>query len=287
MSSCASYVSRTHDVIDDVTRSQSRSNFESDISPSIFELERRSKAQNVGNAHGYLSGLFNFRYNFRQKSLSRAQNSGHFENFEILNTASIWPQIWKDRPKLCQKKRIFMMMTSSMTSQGGLKVGPLYSFINEIITFFMITKQRARITSLNFLCICIIRLWLQLYEYIFMTSLMTSPGHKIGQILKLIYLRQYLNHSVDQKLKMSEMLMAIFLVYSPSDITSDKKVCRELKMAAILKILRYLTQLQFDLGYENIVPNYAKKKVFSWWWRHQWRHRVASKSALYIPLYMK
>ena len=30
-----------------------------------FELERRSKAQNVGNAHGYLSGIFNFRYNFR------------------------------------------------------------------------------------------------------------------------------------------------------------------------------------------------------------------------------
>ena len=61
MSSCASYVSRTHDVIDDVTRSQSRPNFEIDISPSIFELQRRSKAQNVGNAHGYLSGIFNFR----------------------------------------------------------------------------------------------------------------------------------------------------------------------------------------------------------------------------------
>ena len=65
MSSCASYVSRTHDVIDDVTRSQNRSNFEIDISPSIFELEHRSKTQNVGNAHGYLSGIFNFRYNFR------------------------------------------------------------------------------------------------------------------------------------------------------------------------------------------------------------------------------
>ena len=77
------------------------------------------------------------------------------------------------------------------------------------------------------------------YEYIFMTSLMTSPGHKIGQILKVIYLRQYLNYSVDQKLKMSEMLMAIFLVYSPSGITSGKKVCRELKMAAILKIMKY------------------------------------------------
>ena len=72
-----------------------------------------------------------------------------------------------------------------------------------------------------------------------MTSLITSPGHKIGRILKLIYLRQYLNYSVDQKLKMSEMLMAIFLAYSPSGMTSGKKVCRDLKMAAILKILKY------------------------------------------------
>ena len=131
-----------------------------------------------------------------KKSLSRAQGGGHFENFEILITASIWPQAWKDRPKLCQNF-FFMVMTSSMTSQGGLKVGPLYSFINEIITFFMITKQRVKISSLNFLCICIIRLWLQLYEYIFMTPFMTSPSHKIGQILKLIYLRQYLSYSVD------------------------------------------------------------------------------------------
>ena len=33
-----------------------------------------------------------------------------------------------------------------------------------------------------------------------MTSLMTSPGHKIGKILKLIYLPEYLDYSVDQKL---------------------------------------------------------------------------------------
>ena len=57
--------------------------------------------------------------------------------------------------------------------------------------------------------------------------------------LKLIYLRQYLSYSVDRKLKMSEMLMAIFLVYSISGISSGKQVCRELKMAAILKILKY------------------------------------------------
>ena len=192
MSSCASYVSRTHDVIDDVTRSQSRSNFEIDIYPSIFELERRSKAQNIGNANGYLSGIFNFRYNFRWKSLSRAQNGGHFLNFELSNTASIWPKIWKERSKLCPKK-VFFMMTSSMTSQGSLKLGPLYSFINEITTVFMITRKRAKISSLNFLCASIMTLWLHLYRYIFMTSLMTSPGHKVGQILKLIYLRQYLS----------------------------------------------------------------------------------------------
>ena len=143
-----------HDVIDDVTRSQNRSNFEIDISPSIFELQRRSKTQNIGNAHGYLSGIFSLRYDFRLKSLLRVKKGGHFE---ILNTASVWPQIWKDRPKLC-KKSIFMMMTSSMTSQGGLKVGPLYSFIYEITTFFMITKQRAKILSSNFLCISIMRL---------------------------------------------------------------------------------------------------------------------------------
>ena len=55
---------------------------------------------------------------------------------------------------------------------------------------------------------------------------MTSPDHKIGQILKLIYLRQYWSYSIDQKLKMSEMLMAFFLVYSTSGITSGEKNCR-------------------------------------------------------------
>ena len=68
---------------------------------------------------------------------------------------------------------------------------------------------------------------------------MTSPDHKIGQILKLKYLHQYLSYSVNQRLKMSEMLMAIFLVYSTSGITSGKKKFVGLKMAAILKILKY------------------------------------------------
>ena len=36
--------------------------------------------------------------------ISQPQNGGHFENFEVLNTDSICPQLWKDRPKLCQKE---------------------------------------------------------------------------------------------------------------------------------------------------------------------------------------
>ena len=190
MSSCASYVSRTHDVIDDVTRSQSRSNFKIDTSPSIYELQCRSKAQIVGNANGYLSGIFNYRYHFRQKKMSWAQNGGHFEFFRYWTQIQFELRNEKIVPNYA--KKIFMMMTSSMTSQGGLKAGPLYSFINEI-TFFMMTKKRAKIASLNFLCIGIMRLWLQLYKYVFMTSLVTSPGHKIGQSLKLIYFHQYLS----------------------------------------------------------------------------------------------
>ena len=72
-----------------------------------------------------------------------------------------------------------------------------------------------------------------------MTSLMTSQGDKVSQNLKLTYLRQYLSWSVDQKLKLSEMLMAIFLTSSTSGIASCEKVCRELKMAAIFKISKY------------------------------------------------
>ena len=103
--------------------------------------------------------------------------------------------------------------------------------------FFMITIKQAKISSLNILCISIMRSWLHLNKCMYMTSLMTSADHKVGKILKLIFLHQYLSYSVDQKLKMSEMLMAIVLACSTSCIASGEKVCCELKIAAILKIL--------------------------------------------------
>ena len=42
----------------------------------------------------------------------------------------------------------------------------------------------------------------QVMFHALMTSLTTSQEDKVRQILKLIYLRQYLSYSVDQKLKM-------------------------------------------------------------------------------------
>ena len=80
MSSCACYVLRTHDVTDDVSNSQSRSNLKIALFPSIFQLERRSKAQNNGNAHGYLASIFNFRYHFPSVVTSKWQLFWKFWN---------------------------------------------------------------------------------------------------------------------------------------------------------------------------------------------------------------
>ena len=88
---------------------------------------------------------------------------------------------------------------------------------------------------------------------------MTSPGNKIGQILKLIYLSQYFSYSVDQKLKISDMLMAIFLVHSTSG---------HFEIFEILNTASIWPQIWKDR------PKLCQKKYF---------HDV-SKSALYIPL---
>ena len=61
---------------------------------------------------------------------------------------------------------------------------------------------------------------------------------------------------------MSQMLMAIIVAYSNSGITSGKKILRKQKMAAVLKMSKYKTQLQFDISNEKIIPNYAKKNIF-------------------------
>ena len=50
---------------------------------SNFELERRTKAQNVGDSMTYIGIMLNFQYKFRLKISPELHNGGHFENFEI------------------------------------------------------------------------------------------------------------------------------------------------------------------------------------------------------------
>ena len=62
---------------------KNRSNFEITITPSIVELERQTKAQNVGDNMAYRGIIHNFQYTLQFKRLHGPQNAGHFENFEI------------------------------------------------------------------------------------------------------------------------------------------------------------------------------------------------------------
>ena len=97
-------LSGVDDVTDDVIRSKSWSNFEIVITSLIFELEHRSKVQNVGHALGFFDNVFNFRWPFRRKRSPQPYNFVILIFFEILIAASIWHQVLKDRPKLCKKK---------------------------------------------------------------------------------------------------------------------------------------------------------------------------------------
>ena len=60
---------------------KSRSNFGIDISPSIFELDRQSEAQNIGNTHGYLASIFNVGITSGKQIMSQPEN-GHFCNIK-------------------------------------------------------------------------------------------------------------------------------------------------------------------------------------------------------------
>ena len=168
-------------------------------------------------------------------------------------------------------------MTSSMTSLCGLELGPLYSFINEIATFFMITKNRAKISSLNFLCISIMRLWLHLYKYIFMTSLMTSPYHKVGQILKFEISPSIFE--LEPRLKAQNVGNAhgyLFYIFNFRYNFRWKSLSRaqnggHFENSDILNTASIWPQI-----WKNC-PKLCQKSFFSWWWHHRWHHSMASK----------
>ena len=105
--------------------SPGQSKFELAISPSIFQLERWSKAQNIGNAPGYFAGIINFRHYFWWKSLLRPQNGGHFQKIKYETQLHFDIRYEKIVPNYA-KNVCFLVMTSSMTSHDCVKFGPLY-----------------------------------------------------------------------------------------------------------------------------------------------------------------
>ena len=114
---------RIHDVIDDVTMSQNKSIFKINVFSSIFQLERRSKPQNIGNTHGntHLVGILNFQYNIRQKYLSRP---------EILNTFNLTSDM--KRPSQIMPKSIFHGDNVIDDATGWPQSVPLYSCLGEV-----------------------------------------------------------------------------------------------------------------------------------------------------------
>ena len=65
------------------------------ITPSIVELERRTKAQNVGDSMAYRGIILNFQYNFQFNNLLRPQNGGHFfDAYDVIGDVTVWRQCW-------------------------------------------------------------------------------------------------------------------------------------------------------------------------------------------------
>ena len=164
------------------------SNFKITRTPLIFELQRRSKAQNVDNALLYQYSIPNFRWHSRRRSSPGPQNFVTFENFKILkiskgslNLTSDMERSYANNPR----KSIFMLMTSPVTSHHDDKISLLYSCLNEISTFSRINHERFDISSLFFTHIGILAQYRNLYCFKVKVQISKSRGQKVGQILKL------------------------------------------------------------------------------------------------------
>ena len=102
-----------------------------------------------------------------------------------------------------------------------------------------ISQEQIVRSSPNLVHIWNLELRRDLLILVLMTSLMTSSGPKVGQILKLPYLSQFLSYSVETKTEMQRWLWDIILLWLISGVTSGASGSTlnfDIKMAAIFKI---------------------------------------------------
>ena len=107
-----------------------------------------------------------------------------------------------------------------------------------------------------------------------LTSSMTSPGYKVGTIMILPYRCQYFSQSIDQRLKILEILMVILPAYSISGIISSKMFVSTSKVRPFWKYRNIKHSFEIDLKHEKPYQ-IMTEKVFLLWWRHGWRDRLA------------
>ena len=87
--------------------------------------------------------------------------------------------------EMMPEKVLLMLMTSLMTLQRDVKVGLLYSCLNEIVTFSEIRFAVFSQSSLNLAHICSLAPCIGLRIYEVKGQITRSRGQKVGQIVKL------------------------------------------------------------------------------------------------------
>ena len=126
----------------------------------------------------------------------------------------------------------------------------------------------------------------QVMFHALMTSLMTSQDHKAGQIWNwYISVNIWATASIKCSKCRKSLWLSFWYIQLPVQLPVKTFVASS-KWRPFWKVLniKHSFNLTADMKRSSqIMP----KKVFSWWWRHRWRHRVATKSTLYIPLWTK
>ena len=146
------------DVIDDIIKSKSRSTFWTAVTLLIFKLERWTNAQNVGNWTGYFDVIL----------ISKHSQSLQFSL--LCYELSSFRKFWQVR-NLRLLFHLFVCLC-------------LYDVCPDDLT------MKDWCHTSNILQVhCWGCLVVQVMFHGLITSSMTSPGHKVGHILKVIYLR--------------------------------------------------------------------------------------------------
>ena len=126
-------------------------------------------------------------------------------------------------------------------------------------------------------------LGLSLCKSVFMTSLMTSPGHKVGEISIAPPMIQLERRSKAQNVGNAPGRLSYCYIQLPA-LFPVKNIIVTSKSRAFWKFwnIEHSVNLTSDMKKSSSI---MENKYFSLWWRHRWRHRVTRKlPSIFISL---